>query len=237
MEIGILYSKFEKRIVMNNTPKKKPKRTSIPQERILRPRLQKEIGSRCPFCPSEDISHFEIHHIDEDRTNHIYENLLLLCKHCHSKFTKREWDLRKGREKKDEILKIRNLRLLESLGGSFDYTCYNMKSENGRLREEIGNGSAASIKVVDPYNIQITLKQSDGRIWKGELFLKTRNYGELFFIYENNTELEVGRKECFLRQIFLSGSREDQFYFKPLTDMHAYTGELLTRTTVSSEPY
>lgn len=214
---------------------KKPKRTKIPQENIIRPLLQKEIGSRCPFCPSEDISHFEIHHIDDDRTNHKYENLLLLCKPCHSKFTKKVWELRKGRDKKDEILKISNYRLLESNPiDSFDYVCYGMRKDNGRLREEQDDGSVANIKVIDHYNIQITLRQSDGRIWKGELLLKTRNYGELSFMYESDTEIEVGRRECYIRQIFTEDYREDQFYLKPLTDKHAYGDELMTRKTKNS---
>jgi hypothetical protein len=161
---------------------KKPKRTNIPVVNILRPRLQQEIGSRCPFCHSEDVSHFEIHHIDEDRTHHDIENLLLLCSLCHSKFTKKEWPLRKGRDKKDEILKLAEFRLLESNPiEAFDYVCYSMNPENGRLPERQNNGSIANIKVIDKYNIQIKLRQANGRISKGELLLKTRNYGELFF--------------------------------------------------------
>jgi hypothetical protein len=211
---------------------KKLKRTKIPQENIIRPRLQREIGSRCPFCPNEDVSHFEIHHIDEDRNNHTYENLLLLCQVCHSRFTKKEWDLRKGRDKKDEILKIAKFRLLESNPiDSFDYECFSMQQENGRIPEQTSNGSKVNVIVLDQFNLQITLKQSDGRIWKGDLLLRTRNYGELFFIYQDNTEIEVGRTECYIMQSFAGGDRVDKLFLKPLTDQKDYQDELFIRTS------
>lgn len=44
-------------------------RTRIPKENKLRAELQKEIGSTCPFFNSEDVGHFEIHHIDENPSN------------------------------------------------------------------------------------------------------------------------------------------------------------------------
>lgn len=50
--------------------------------------LQKEVHSKCPFCFNDDVGHFEIHHIDEDRTNNLSENLLMVCPICHSKITK-----------------------------------------------------------------------------------------------------------------------------------------------------
>lgn len=210
----------------------KPKRSKIPQENIIRPRLQQEIGSRCPFCPSEDVAHFEIHHIDEDRTNHKPENLLLLCRPCHSKFNKHEWDLRKGRDKKDEIIKLANFRLLESSPmENYDYICYSMRPENGRLPNAEGNGSVASVKVIDKYNIQISLRQRDGRSWKGELLLKTGNYGELSFIYDSDVEIEVGRRECYIKQTITNHIRKDQFFLKPLTNLGDYRDELMIRQT------
>ncbi|MBP6431193.1 MAG: HNH endonuclease [Ferruginibacter sp.] len=50
--------------------------------------LQKEIESKCPFCLNEDVGHFQIHHIDENRSNNNKINLLMLCAICHSKITK-----------------------------------------------------------------------------------------------------------------------------------------------------
>lgn len=54
----------------------------------LRSILQKEIGSKCPFCDNEDVGCFEAHNIDEDRSNTIGENLLLMCPTCHTQVTK-----------------------------------------------------------------------------------------------------------------------------------------------------
>ncbi|TMU54592.1 HNH endonuclease [Flagellimonas algicola] len=64
------------------------RKTNIPQKTKIRSILQKEIGSVCPFCSNEDVGHFEIHHIDENPTNHEIHNLILLCPTCHSKITK-----------------------------------------------------------------------------------------------------------------------------------------------------
>lgn len=61
------------------------KRTPIPQLNKVRAVLQQEINSKCPFCNNEDVAHFDIHHIDKIRNNHKIENLLLVCKICHSK--------------------------------------------------------------------------------------------------------------------------------------------------------
>ena len=64
------------------------KRTAIPQLQKVRALLQQEIKSRCPFCPSEEVGHFQIHHIDENPSNHRLNNLLLVCPSCHSKISK-----------------------------------------------------------------------------------------------------------------------------------------------------
>ncbi|TRW96382.1 HNH endonuclease signature motif containing protein [Flavobacterium gawalongense] len=63
----------------------KKTRTPIPQLNKVRAVLQQEINSKCPFCNNEDVAHFDIHHIDKIRNNHKIENLLLVCKICHSK--------------------------------------------------------------------------------------------------------------------------------------------------------
>lgn len=75
-------------------------RTTIPQVSKVRAILQQEINSKCPFCTSTDVGHFEIHHIDEDPGNHKIENLILLCPTCHSKITKGDILI-------DEVLKVK----------------------------------------------------------------------------------------------------------------------------------
>lgn len=61
-------------------------RKSVPSR--VRAALQKEVDSSCPFCGSEEVEHFEVHHIDEDHSNGDRSNLLMLCPLCHSKITK-----------------------------------------------------------------------------------------------------------------------------------------------------
>jgi len=66
----------------------KKKRITIPNSTKVRAELQREINSSCPFCASTEVGHFELHHIDEDPSNNVISNLLLLCPLCHSKITK-----------------------------------------------------------------------------------------------------------------------------------------------------
>ncbi|MFD0798492.1 HNH endonuclease [Maribacter chungangensis] len=87
----------------------KKKRVRIPQETKVRAKLQKEIGSICPFCSSEEVGQFQIHHIDEDPSHNEFINLLLLCPTCHSKITKEDIS------RQDVMDKKLNLRNRESL--------------------------------------------------------------------------------------------------------------------------
>ncbi|WP_339694938.1 HNH endonuclease [uncultured Roseivirga sp.] len=79
-------------------------RNTIPQKTKVRAELQKEIDSVCPFCVSQDVGHFEIHHIDENPSNNILENLILICPTCHSKITKGDIPPIEVQEKKIELL-------------------------------------------------------------------------------------------------------------------------------------
>jgi HNH endonuclease len=81
----------------------KQARPKIKQLAKVKARLQQEINSICPIpeCGSTDVGLFEIHHIDNVRTNNIYSNLLLLCPTCHTKITK-------GDILQAEVQKIKN---------------------------------------------------------------------------------------------------------------------------------
>ncbi|MFC0521259.1 HNH endonuclease signature motif containing protein [Mesonia maritima] len=68
------------------------------------------MNSKCPFCTNEDVGHFEIHHIDEDPSNNIKSNLLLLCPTCHSKITKGDITTEKVKKLK-ENLKFKNQKI------------------------------------------------------------------------------------------------------------------------------
>ncbi len=69
-------------VMKNQAPKK---RKAIPQK--MRRELQKEAGSICPFCGNDEVAIHEVHHIDEDRGNNAFTNLIHLCGNCHSKVT------------------------------------------------------------------------------------------------------------------------------------------------------
>lgn len=88
---------FEKNL---RIPTKK-KRTAIPPK--LKAQLQKEIKSKCPLCPSEDVGHFHIHHIDENPENNNSENLLMVCPTCHSKITKGDISLETVQKTKSDL--------------------------------------------------------------------------------------------------------------------------------------
>lgn len=73
-------------------------RKAIPAK--IRALLQQEIGSACPFCPSKEVDHFHIHHIDENPGNGEFGNLLMMCTTCHSKVTKGDIPAHEVRRKK-----------------------------------------------------------------------------------------------------------------------------------------
>ena len=77
-------------ITMQKSKDSKPKknRIKIPNQNKVRAELQKEVNNKCPFCPSKDVGHFEIHHIDENPGNNVQSNLILVCPTCHSKIDK-----------------------------------------------------------------------------------------------------------------------------------------------------
>ncbi len=53
----------------------------------VRRELQKEVNSKCPFCNNDEVAIHEVHHIDEDRSNDTFANLIHVCGNCHSKIT------------------------------------------------------------------------------------------------------------------------------------------------------
>jgi hypothetical protein len=81
---------------------KRKARIPIPQK--TKALLQKEIDSKCPFCNSEDVDHFEIHHIDEDPSNNTIGNLIMVCPTCHSKITKADIIVVEVLKKKIELV-------------------------------------------------------------------------------------------------------------------------------------
>ena len=59
-------------------PRKKPSQR-------MRALLQKEIDSHCPFCASQEVDTFEVHHLNEIPDDDRFENELMVCPTCHAK--------------------------------------------------------------------------------------------------------------------------------------------------------
>lgn len=47
--------------------------------------LQKEISSQCPFCISQEVDTFEVHHLNEIPDDDRLENEIMICPTCHTK--------------------------------------------------------------------------------------------------------------------------------------------------------
>ncbi len=65
------------------------KRKRIRMSKTLEKRVYQEAGSKCVFCPEAEVASLQIHHIDEDRANNDFDNLILVCANCHTKITRR----------------------------------------------------------------------------------------------------------------------------------------------------
>jgi hypothetical protein len=62
----------------------KTKRQSIPK--AVEHQLREQCGQACanPDCRKSNTATHELHHIDNDRSRSVLENLILLCANCHS---------------------------------------------------------------------------------------------------------------------------------------------------------
>ena len=157
-------------------------RKKIPQESKIRAELQKEISSCCPFCNSEEVGHFQIHHIDENPENNKFGNLLLLCSMCHSKITK------------GDILKTvvfqKKIELLAKSKTTKDNTIID-KSVNFNAKVEnavVGNNNKIIIKQQEK-----TIKQKYPEGCIGFDNIKANYIGYLIKRYNEYKENEIGK--------------------------------------------
>lgn len=159
--------------------KDKKIRTKIPKENKVRAELQKEVSSICPFCENSDVGHFEIHHIDENPSNHELGNLLLLCPNCHSKITKGDISQIEVLKKKIELLKNPSI----NKPNEHKNINFNSKVENA----VVGNNNTISIKLT---------KSSKHKYPEGSIGFETikANYiGHLISRYNEYKAFEVGK--------------------------------------------
>jgi hypothetical protein len=59
-------------------------------DRIRRQVLWRDLGCRWPTCRAP-IAHCDVHHLDEDPTNHSVDNLLALCRRHHRRLHSTFW--------------------------------------------------------------------------------------------------------------------------------------------------
>ena len=78
-------------------PRKKPSQR-------MRALLQKEIDSQCPFCQSQEVDTFEVHHLNEKPDDERAENLLMVCPTCHAKITAGTISINEAYQKKIELM-------------------------------------------------------------------------------------------------------------------------------------
>jgi uncharacterized protein (UPF0179 family) len=156
----------------------KKTRTTIPQANKVRAELQKEVGSTCPFCDSDDVGHFEIHHIDNNPSNNELRNLILLCPTCHSKITKGDIAPVQVFEKKIELI----MRPKTSNKGQ----SISIKKINNAV---IGDNNNVTIKQSTKKTVQ---KYPEGCI--GHEIQKTNYVSHLIKRYNEYKENEVGKE-------------------------------------------
>ncbi len=115
----------------------KKNRKSIPMVAKVKACLQAEVDSICPFCSSNDVGHFQIHHIDEDPGNNDIGNLMLVCPTCHSKITKGDISQTEVFKKKIQLISGQSKKTQQK-----DYVTFNGKVGNAI----IGSQNTISIK-------------------------------------------------------------------------------------------
>ena len=85
---------------------------------VLKKKLKQEANSMCPFCGNSEPGTWEFHHIDSDRGNSTYENMIMVCGGCHDRITKGELSEADVRLKKTMIMwKLSSARKKTSTSG------------------------------------------------------------------------------------------------------------------------
>lgn len=169
------------------------KKKRVPVQPKIRALLQQEVNSKCPICENESVDHFEVHHIDEDRSNNDFANLLFLCPLCHSKITK-------GDIHRDEITRLK-AKLMAKNGETSQMSG---KVINFRARVEnavVGDNNKIVFNVRKP----VKSKYPEGSI--GFDNHKANYVSYLVSRYHEYKEYEVG-KENMRYGIFLSGIKK-----------------------------
>ena len=108
--------------------------------------LFQEADHHCAFCPETVVESLQIHHIDEDRSNNDFKNLIMVCASCHTKITGGvivETDVRlkkyqlgmpskrpSGAFTADDIRAINSIPVCNDPNDPIDYDSFNLKPED-----------------------------------------------------------------------------------------------------------
>lgn len=156
--------------------------------------LQKEVESRCPFCSSDDVDHFQFHHIDENAENNDPANLLMLCPTCHSKITKGDIE-RSNVEKAKNRLAVKERGIGTKMGDVINF--------NGKVGNAVvGDNNKVTVNVN-----QQTKKSKYPAGCLGANNDKSNYISYLITRYHEYKEWEVG-KEKMNYAIFQSGLKK-----------------------------
>lgn len=100
---------------------------------------------------------------------------------------------------------------------TFDWVCYSMRNDDGRLVESTPDGSVVNVQHIGGNRLMIRLKQqSDGRIWEGELKMETHNVGRLFAKYVNEHEYRF--MDVYIGMEEVEGVKHDFIFTIPTKD-------------------
>jgi hypothetical protein len=108
---------------------------------------------------------------------------------------------------------------------SFDWICYSMTKENGRIRENNPNGSSASIEYKKGKVLNFRLKEQNNRIWNAKVTMTSEYVGSLAFRYEK--EQEYGFKDVFIGEEIENGIKYDTVFL--VGKGKDYNNEILMR--------
>jgi hypothetical protein len=126
---------------------------------------------------------------------------------------------------------MKELEHLNSLGeNEYDWVCYDMRKDNGRLRQDSPNGSIMNVMILKDNKIKISLKHDNGqREWRGELLMENKIFGTLTCGYINPFEHEFRFIKVFISEEIENGLSYDTIFLVDATDKTVYGNELARR--------
>lgn len=143
-----------------------------------------------------------------------------------------------------EIIKSYNNKKLRRLyqhlsskdSETYDWECFGMKLENGRIPNDQGNGTFVNIRYLSENTLEYrwiekykdsTIKEADKRRSGGKIYMEKGNFGNLSFQYFKPGEHEYGFKKLFVIEGFENNEKYD--YIFTIGDGKDYFNELLKR--------